>query len=136
MGHHQGRGESGHTRDQRALFRGDIGGKFNLRGIGASAAARSRGEEPSINQRGAPGSALPSSDRALVLSPTWVACFDSRRLNAFHRGGTLHLVLGDAAPARAMPPNTTPANTSAAVPQKAMRRVGGSSRLVSAQMPR
>lgn len=64
-----------------------------------SAAARSRGEEPSINQRGAPGSALPSSDRALVLSPTWVACFDSRRLNAFHRGGTLHLVLGDAAPA-------------------------------------
>jgi hypothetical protein len=40
-----------------------------------------------------------SDDRALVLSPAWVACFDSRRLNAFHRGGTLHLVLGDRAPA-------------------------------------
>jgi L-ascorbate metabolism protein UlaG (beta-lactamase superfamily) len=33
----------------------------------------------------------------LGLSPAWLACLDSRRMNAFHRYGTLHLVLGDRA---------------------------------------
>jgi L-ascorbate metabolism protein UlaG (beta-lactamase superfamily) len=33
----------------------------------------------------------------LGLSPDWLACLDSRRMNAFHRYGTLHLVLGDRA---------------------------------------
>lgn len=36
-------------------------------------------------------------DEALLLHPDWVACFDSKRLNAFHRYGTLHLALGPAA---------------------------------------
>jgi L-ascorbate metabolism protein UlaG (beta-lactamase superfamily) len=36
-------------------------------------------------------------DDALVLSPDWVACLDSRRMNAYHRYGTLHLALGDVA---------------------------------------
>lgn len=36
-------------------------------------------------------------DDALVLSPEWVACLDSRRMNAYHRYGTLHLALGDLA---------------------------------------
>lgn len=34
---------------------------------------------------------------ALMLDDAWLALLDSRRLNAFHRYGTLHLVLGDLA---------------------------------------
>lgn len=34
---------------------------------------------------------------ALLLDPAWLVLLDSRRMNAFHRYGTLHLALGDLA---------------------------------------
>jgi L-ascorbate metabolism protein UlaG (beta-lactamase superfamily) len=45
----------------------------------------------------ATGLDVSTPDVALALAPTHVPVLDSRRLNAFHRYGTLHLVLGEEA---------------------------------------
>lgn len=53
----------------------------------------------SVDPGGSPAFEGTSADAmALVLSDAWAVCLSSRRLNAYHRQGTLHLALGELAP--------------------------------------